>query len=405
MNQNELYSSLENAPSDPIFGLVEAYKADTRANKVNLTIGVLIDESGNVTTPEVVKKAMAEILADCQNKPDYLPMLGLKPYCELAAQLIFSDTYNSKRVTSAQSLGGTGALRVIADFIKNNLAKNANPEIFLSSPTWGNHKDIFATSGFKISEYAYYSAETKSFDLNACLESISQIKNTAFILLHASSHNPTGCDPKPQEWEAIIKSIKEKNLIPILDCAYQGLGEGIEEDIFPIKKLMQEEMPFFVAQSFSKSLGLYCQRTGVAHVIDSGENKQSAISSNLALSIRKMYSNPPAFGALCARKVLAEPESRKLWEAELSDHRQRLKTLRSQLVSRLSEAGIEQDLSFMQKQNGLFAYTGLNQKQAEYARNEHAVYLLNTGRICVAALNQNNLDYVVGVLASCYKIK
>lgn len=400
-----MYKNLNEAASDPIFGLVEAHNKDPRENKVNLTIGVLIDEEGQVCAPNAVKDAMQMVVKTCQDKPNYLGMSGIKNYCDLAAKLLFRDSYSEEKIISLQSIGGTGALRIIADFIKNNLAKDSSPEIFVSKPTWGNHKDVFATSGFKVSEYNYYSSETKAFDQKACLESLTTIAKGSYVLLHASSHNPSGCDPSAEDWQKIIKIIQEKELVAIVDCAYQGLGQGFAEDVFSITELMKTGVEFFVAQSFSKSLGLYSQRTGAAHFIIADPQSRKAVASQAALCVRKMYSNPPAFGALTAEKVLGDKELRTRWEGEISSMRERLIGLRSELVNLLNDHNLGQDFGFINKQVGLFAYTGLNQKQAEYARNEEAVYLLNSGRICVAALNKNNIQRVASVLASSFKIK
>lgn len=394
MNIN-LYDNVELPEADAIFKVVEAYKKDESLKKVNLAIGVLVDENLKVEVPDCVKLAMEQAVSDCQNISGYLPISGLKELTDSASVLLFGDTFSKERTFSIQAPGGTGCLRLIGEFIKTYGNLNSANEIFVSNPSWGNHKAIFEQLGFKVGYYDYFSKENSCFTFNECINSLEKLPENSLVLLHASSHNPTGCDPTKEEWNSIIEVLVAKSLIPIVDCAYQGLGVSIDSDAYVIRELAKLDLNFFVAQSFSKSLALYQQRTGVAHAVLSNPAQYKATFESAKLIARKMYSNPPAFGAYVANRVLTDSILKAEWEEFLKTVRDRLGNLREELCKGLEDRGVKFNFNAIRKQIGMFALLPLSKEQAIKLKENSSVYILESGRICLAALNKNNIDYVI----------
>lgn len=397
----ELYENIKLPEPDAVFKVVEAFKKDTNENKVNLAIGVLVGEDGKVDVPTPVRSAMESVVNQCVNSSGYLPISGFKEFTDNARDLIFecaSDDESKSRIASLQVPGGTGALRLIGEFLKTYTA--INKEIYVSNPTWGNHKAIFSQLGYEIKTYEYYSKEDCLFSLENCLNSLNSITDKSLILLHASAHNPTGSDPTKEEWDRIIDVIEAKSLIPIVDCAYQGLGKSVTEDNYAIKSLLAKNINFFVAQSFSKSLALYQQRVGVSHIVVNSNVDLKACFESAKLIARKIYSNPPAYGAYVANKVLGDEQLKVNWNKWLDENRERLHGLRNTFLSGLEDSNVYLNYGDLRKQIGMFSLLPLSVAQVHKLRNDYSIYLLENGRVCVAALNAKNINYVVEAFGS-----
>lgn len=393
---SELYNNLKLPEPDAVFKVVEAFKKDNNERKVNLAIGVLVDENGKVDVPAPVQSAMENVVKQCIDISGYLPISGFKDFTDNARDLIFEcngDISDQDRILSLQTPGGTGALRLIGEFLKTYT--KINKEIYVSNPTWGNHKAIFSQLGFEIKSYDYYSKNDCLFSLENCLASLNSIQDHSLILLHASAHNPTGSDPTQEQWDRIIELIDDKNLIPIVDCAYQGLGKSVTEDNYAIKSLLSKNLNFFVAQSFSKSLALYQQRVGVAHIVVNNSNDSKACFESAKLIARKIYSNPPAYGAYVANKVLSDTNLKSDWNRWLDENRVRLHGLRNSFLNGLSANKVNFNYEDLKKQIGMFSLLPLSVEQVRELRDKYSIYLLENGRVCVAALNTKNIEYVI----------
>ncbi|MET3513306.1 aromatic-amino-acid transaminase [Pseudacidovorax sp. 1753] len=393
-----LFSAVEMAPRDPILGLNEQFAADTNPNKVNLGVGVYYDDNGKLPLLECVKKAEADMMK-APSARGYLPIDGIAAYDNAVKALVFgadSEPVNSGRVATIQALGGTGGLKVGADFLKK-LSPSA--KVLISDPSWENHRALFTQAGFEVGTYAYYDAAKRGIDFDGMLAALQGAAAGTVVVLHACCHNPTGYDLTPAQWDQVVEVVKARQLTPFLDMAYQGFGYGIAEDGAVIGKFVAAGLTFFVSTSFSKSFSLYGERVGALSVLCENKEEAARVLSQLKIMIRTNYSNPPTHGGAVVAAVLGNPELRALWEKELGEMRVRIKAMRQKLVDGLKAAGVEQDMSFITSQIGMFSYSGLTKDQMVRLRNEFGVYGTDTGRMCVAALNSKNIDHVCASIA------
>lgn len=393
-----LFSSVQLAPKDPIFGLTEAYTADQRPGKVNLGVGVYYTDEGKVPLLRAVLEAEKELVAK-QSPRAYVPIEGPNPYNSAVQNLLFgadSPLIKEGRVVTAECLGGTGALRVGGDFVKR-LETNAPAAI--SAPSWENHRGIFESAGYQVLEYAYFDPKTRGVDFEGMVKSLESFPAKTLVILHACCHNPTGADLTPDQWKKIISICQTRQLIPFLDIAYQGFATGIEEDGAAVQLFADSGMSFFVSSSFSKSFSLYGERVGALSIVTQSKEESARVLSQLKRVIRTNYSNPPTHGAAIVAMVLNSPKLRQMWEDELAEMRERIKAMRHGLNKKLAAAGAQQDFSFIETQRGMFSYSGLTAGQVANLQEQDGIYALSTGRICVAALNTKNLDRVAQAIA------
>jgi len=393
-----LFTAVEMAPRDPILGLNEQFNADTNPLKVNLGVGVYYDDNGKLPLLECVQAAEKQMM-EAPKARGYLPIDGIAAYDSAVKSLVFgadSEAVQSGRVATVQALGGTGGLKVGADFIKR-LSPNA--KVLISDPSWENHRALFSQAGFTVESYPYYNAATRGIDFDGMLAALNAAPEGTVAVLHACCHNPTGYDITAEQWDQVIAAVKARKLVPFLDMAYQGFGYGIAEDGAVVGKFIASGQNFFVSTSFSKSFSLYGERVGALSVVCQDKEECARVLSQLKIMIRTNYSNPPIHGATVCAMVLNTPELRALWEKELGDMRARIKQMRVALVDKLKGAGIAQDMSFITTQIGMFSYSGLSKDQMVRLRNEFGVYGTDTGRMCVAALNSKNIDYVCASIA------
>ena len=393
-----LFSAVEMAPRDPILGLNEQYNADTNPAKVNLGVGVYYDDNGKLPLLQCVQAA-EKAMMDKPTPRGYLPIDGIAAYDTGVKTLVFgagSAPLTSGRVATVQAIGGTGGLKIGADFLKK-LSPNAT--VLISDPSWENHRALFASAGFTVDTYAYYDAAKRGVNFDGMLASLNAAAAGTIVVLHACCHNPTGYDITPAQWDQVIAACKAKSLTPFLDMAYQGFGYGIAEDGAVIAKFVASGMNFFVSTSFSKSFSLYGERVGALSVLCKNKEEADRVLSQLKIVIRTNYSNPPTHGGAVVAAVLSNPELRVQWEQELGEMRVRIKAMRQKLVDGLKAAGVKQDMSFITTQIGMFSYSGLTKDQMVRLRSEFGVYGTDTGRMCVAALNSKNIDYVCASIA------
>ena len=393
-----LFTNVEMAPRDPILGLNEQFGSDPNPKKVNLGVGVYYDENGKLPLLKCVSAA-EQAMAEAAKPRGYLPIDGIAAYDAAVQSLVFgadSDVVKSKRVATVQAIGGTGGLKVGADFLKQ---VNGEAQVLISAPSWENHRALFTRAGFDVAEYPYYDAKTRGIDFDAMRNALQMAPAGTIVVLHACCHNPTGVDLMPAQWDEVIAIVKANNLVPFLDMAYQGFGQGIAEDGAAVAKFVASGVDLFVATSFSKSFSLYGERVGALSVVCESAEEASRVLSQLKIVIRTNYSNPPTHGAQIVATVLATPALRAQWEEELAGMRVRIKAMRSALVEKLAAAGVKQDMGFIARQQGMFSYSGLNAAQMQRLRSEFGVYGVDSGRICVAALNAENIDAVVAAIA------
>jgi aromatic-amino-acid transaminase len=394
-----MFSAVEMAPRDPILGLNEQYNADTNPNKVNLGVGVYFDDNGKLPLLQCVQAAEKAMM----EKPaarGYLPIDGIAAYDAAVKGLVFgadSEPVKSGRVATVQGIGGTGGLKIGADFLKR---VSPNATVLISDPSWENHRALFTNAGFKVDTYAYYDTAKRGVNFEGMLASLNAAAAGTIVVLHACCHNPTGYDITAAQWDQVVAVVKAKNLTAFLDMAYQGFGHGIAEDGAVIQKFVAAGLNFFVSTSFSKSFSLYGERVGALSVLCSDKEECDRVLSQLKIVIRTNYSNPPTHGGAVVAAVLNNPELRALWENELGEMRVRIKAMRQKLVDGLKAAGVTQDMSFITTQIGMFSYSGLSKDQMVRLRSEFGVYGTDTGRMCVAALNSKNIDYVCKAIAS-----
>ena len=392
-----LFSAVEMAPRDPILGLNEAFNADTRQNKVNLGVGVYYNEEGRIPLLRAV--AAAEMARLELNAPrGYLPIEGIASYDMAVQSLLFgadSALVADGRVVTTQALGGTGALKIGADFLKRMLP---NAVVAITNPSWENHRALFESAGFPVQNYSYYDAASHGIDRAGMLEDLKNLPPRSIVVLHACCHNPTGVDLQPEDWKQILEVLRANDHVPFIDIAYQGFGDSIEEDAAAVRLFAESGMSFFVSSSFSKSFSLYGERVGALSMVTQNRDESSRVLSQIKRVIRTNYSNPPTHGATVVSAVLNNAELRAMWETELGEMRTRIQDMRLTMVRQLAEKGAKQDFSFVAKQRGMFSYSGLTTAQVERLRVEFGVYAIGTGRICAAALNHNNLDHVTDAI-------
>ena len=395
MTTPSVFSAIEMAPRDPILGITEAFNADTNPNKINLGVGVYYDDNGKVPLLACVQKA-ENMLIEQPAPRTYLPIEGLAQYDKAVQELVFgadSAVIQEKRAITVQALGGTGALKLGADFLKRF---SPSSEVYISDPSWENHRALFESAGFKVNNYAYYDAATHGVNFEGMLAALKAMPAGAIVVLHACCHNPTGADLSQAQWDQVIAAVVAGGLIPFLDMAYQGFGAGISEDGAVVRRFAATGVPLLVSNSFSKSFSLYGERVGALSVVAASADEAARLLSQLKRVVRTNYSNPPVHGGKVVATVLATPELRKLWEEELAGMRVRIKATRDEFVKKLKEKG--HDFEFVREQVGMFSYSGLTKEQVAKLR-EQSIYAVDTGRICVAAMNSRNIDAVVDAVA------
>jgi aromatic-amino-acid transaminase len=395
MTTPSVFSAIEMAPRDPILGITEAFNADTNPNKINLGVGVYYDDNGKVPLLACVQKA-ENILIEQPAPRTYLPIEGLAQYDKAVQELVFgadSAVIQEKRAITVQALGGTGALKLGADFLKRF---SPSSDVYISDPSWENHRALFESAGFKVNNYTYYDAVTHGVNFDGMLADLKAMPAGAIVVLHACCHNPTGADLTQEQWDQVIAAVVAGGLIPFLDMAYQGFGAGIAEDGAVVRRFAATGVPLLVSNSFSKSFSLYGERVGALSVVAASADEAARLLSQLKRVVRTNYSNPPVHGGKVVATVLATPELRKLWEEELAGMRVRIKATRDEFVKKLKEKG--HDFEFVREQVGMFSYSGLTKEQVGKLR-EQSIYAVDTGRICVAAMNSRNIDAVVDAVA------
>ncbi|MCF3195281.1 MULTISPECIES: amino acid aminotransferase [Pseudomonas] len=392
-----LFSAVEMAPRDPILGLNEAFNADTRTSKVNLGVGVYCNEEGRIPLLRAVVEAETIRVAQHASR-GYLPIDGIAAYDQAVQKLLFgaeSPLLAAGRVITTQAVGGTGALKIGADFLKQ---LQPNAVVAISDPSWENHRALFETAGFPVQNYRYYDAASHDVNRAGMLEDLNALPAGSIVVLHACCHNPTGVDLTPADWQNVLDVVKAKGLIPFLDMAYQGFGDGIAEDAAAVRLFAESGLSFFVSSSFSKSFSLYGERVGALSIITESKEESARVLSQVKRVIRTNYSNPPTHGATIAAAVLNSPELRAMWEEELAEMRLRIRGMRLQMVELLSKKAPGHDFSFVARQRGMFSYSGLTVEQVTRLRTEFGIYALDTGRICVASLNQRNIEAVTDAI-------
>ena len=392
------FSAVEMAPRDPILGLNEQFAADPNPAKVNLGVGVYYDDQGKLPLLACVQAAEQAMMATPTAR-GYLPIDGIAAYDAGVKALVFgadSEPVQSGRVATVQAIGGTGGLKIGADFLKK---LNPNAEVLISDPSWENHRALFSSAGFVVKNYRYYDAAKRGVDFDGMLADLSGAATGSVVVLHACCHNPTGYDITPAQWDQVVSVCQSRGLVPFLDMAYQGFGYGLTEDGAAVQKFVAAGMSFFVSTSFSKSFSLYGERVGALSVLCESKDEAARVLSQLKIVIRTNYSSPPSHGGAVVAAVLSKPEWRTLWESELGGMRVRIKAMRQKLVDGLKAAGVQQDMSFITSQIGMFSYSGLSRDQMVRLRTEFGVYGTDTGRMCVAALNSKNIDYVCAAIA------
>ncbi|CAM8656183.1 TyrB Aspartate/tyrosine/aromatic aminotransferase [Oxalobacteraceae bacterium] len=393
-----LFAAIEMAPRDPILGITEAFNADQHPEKTNLGVGVYYDDNGKVPLLGCVQKAESLLMEKLAPRT-YLPIEGLAAYDKAVQELVFganSEVVTSKRAITAQAIGGTGALKLGADFLKRF---SPNAQVYISDPSWENHRALFESAGFVVNNYPYYDTTTKGVNFDGMLASLQSMPAGSIVLLHACCHNPTGADLTDQQWAQVIQVASERGLVPFLDMAYQGFGDGINEDGKVVGMFAAAGGPLFVSNSFSKSFSLYGERVGALSIVAANSEEAARLMSQLKRVIRTNYSNPPMHGGQVVAMALATPELRKLWEEELAGMRVRIKAMRQALVDKLKAKVPQHNFDFVIQQRGMFSYSGLTKAQVERLKTEFSIYAVDTGRICVAALNSRNIDRVVDAIA------
>ena len=393
-----MFTAVEMAPRDPILGLNEQFAADTNPNKVNLGVGVYYDDNGKLPLLQCVQAAEQNMMK-APTARGYLPIDGIAAYDNAVKVLVFgadSEPVTSSRVATIQAIGGTGGLKVGADFLKK---LNPAAKVLISDPSWENHRALFTNAGFEVESYPYYDAAKRGIDFDGMLAALNAAPAGTVVVLHACCHNPTGYDITPAQWDQVVAAVKAKGLVPFLDMAYQGFGYGLQEDGAAVAKFVAAGLTFFVSTSFSKSFSLYGERVGALSVLCENKEEAARVLSQLKIAIRTNYSNPPTHGGAVVAAVLGNPELRALWEKELGEMRVRIKAMRQKLVDGLKAAGVKEDMSFITTQIGMFSYSGLTKDQMVRLRNEFGVYGTDTGRMCVAALNSKNIEHVCASIA------
>ncbi|QYK03084.1 amino acid aminotransferase [Shewanella psychrotolerans] len=393
-----IFNQVELAPADPILGLTDSFKADPRSEKVNLGVGIYKDESGQTPILKSVKLAEQKLLGNETSK-SYLGIEGVQAYNHAVQTLLFgadSSVVNAQRAATAQAPGGTGSLRVAAEFVVRNTDSKT---IWVSNPTWANHNNIFLSAGLDVKQYTYYDASTHSMDFDAMLADLEQAKTGDLVLLHGCCHNPTGIDLNITQWEVIAQLCLEKELVPLFDFAYQGFGDGVEEDAQGLRAVANVVPELIVANSFSKNFGLYNERIGAVTIVAKDKETADTAFSQVKSTIRGNYSNPPAHGALIVATILGDDELKALWLSELQQMRDRIAQMRVLFVDTLKTEGVTQDFSFISTQNGMFSFSGLNKSQVGRLKDEFGIYIVGSGRISVAGMTCDNMPAICKAIA------
>jgi aromatic-amino-acid transaminase len=397
-----ILARVELAPGDPILGVTETYNADQNPKKVNLGVGVYYDDRGKVPVLECVRRVERDMLEAVTPK-GYLPIDGIPAYDRAVQTLAFgadSAVIKEGRAVTVQGLGGTGALKVAADFLRR---VNPNAQVWISDPSWENHRALFEGAGFTVNVYPYYDPRTHGLDFAGMTGALEQLPSGAIVVLHACCHNPTGVDLTRDQWTRVLEIVKSRGLVPILDIAYQGFADSVDADGEVLRRFADAMSPVFVANSFSKSFSLYGERVGALSVATASADEAKRTLSQLKRVVRANYSNPPTFGAKVVATVLTTPELRELWDRELGQMRDRIKAMRRALVEKVKERAPGFEFGFVMEQRGMFSYSGLSKEQVHRLRKEFSVYAIDSGRICVAALNSGNVDYVADAIAQVVK--
>ncbi|MCK6788920.1 aromatic amino acid transaminase [Enterobacter roggenkampii] len=395
-----MFQKVDAYAGDPILSLMERFKEDPRSDKVNLSIGLYYNEDGIIPQLKAVAEAEARLNAAPHGASLYLPMEGLNAYRSTIAPLLFGADHAvlaQKRVATIQTLGGSGALKVGADFLKKYFPDSG---VWVSDPTWENHVAIFEGAGFKVATYPWFDSETNGVRVDALLEKLNTLPERSIVLLHPCCHNPTGADLTNAQWDAVIEVLKARNLIPFLDIAYQGFGAGMEEDAYAIRAVASAGLPALVSNSFSKIFSLYGERVGGLSVVCEDAEAAGRVLGQLKATVRRIYSSPPNFGAQVVATVLGDEKLKASWLAEVEAMRQRIQTMRQELVNVLKEAVPGHNFDYLLKQRGMFSYTGLSAAQVDRLREEFGVYLIASGRMCVAGLNASNVHRVAQAFAA-----
>lgn len=394
-----MFEKLIAAPADPILGLTDTFRNDPRTHKINLGVGIYKDEAGQTPVLRCVKKAEARLVAE-QTTKNYLSIEGVAAYATVVQKLLFGEQASiitEQRARTAQSPGGTGALRIAGEFIARQLQGKT---IWVSNPTWANHKAVFNACGLETKEYGYYNADTKDLDFDAMLSSLAQVKAGEVVLLHGCCHNPTGIDPTPAQWEQLAKLSAEKGWLPLFDFAYQGFGKSIDEDAYGLRVFAEHNVELLIASSFSKNFGMYNERVGAFTLVAKDADTANTSFSQVKTIIRAIYSNPPAHGANVIAMIAEDPALYADWLAELAEMRERIQEMRTLFVEKLASRGVKTDFSFIARQNGMFSFSGLNKDQVTRLKDEFAIYIVGSGRISVAGITKSNIDALCDGIAA-----
>jgi len=392
------FAQIEQAPPDPIIGLTEAFNNDSNPGKVNLGVGVYQDATGKVPVLNVVREAESRWYAQEATK-SYLGIDGLPAYIKEVQKLLFgteSQILAEGRAVTIQGLGGTGSLKIGADFLRRFLPDS---QVWISNPSWENHQMLFEAAGFKVNSYPYYDPETHGLDFNGMLEALKKLPARSIVVLHACCHNPTGVDLSDEQWRLVVDVVKQRQIVPFLDFAYQGFGESLESDAFAVRAFAEAGIQCLIANSFSKSFALYRERVGALTILTESAEESKRVLSQVKRVIRTNYSSPSSHGAQLVAMVLADAELRAQWEKELAGMRERILQMRGTFVENLRLKGVEQDFSFIKNQRGMFSYSGLSPEAVKTLREKYSLYIVGTGRICVAAMNDKNIGYICEAIA------
>ena len=394
-----LFGAVDLAPRDPILGVTETFNADPNPHKVNLGVGVYYDDNGRIPLLDCVKRTEREMTERAFPR-GYLPIDGIAAYDKAVQVLLLgadSDIVKLDRAVTVQALGGTGGLKIGTDFLRR-FAPAA--QVHISDPSWENHRALFEAAGFNVNTYPYYDPTTHGLDFTAMRAAIESLPAGSIVVLHACCHNPTGVDPTPEQWNEIVATVRARGHVPFVDIAYQGFGDGIEADAIVVRKFAATPGPLFISSSFSKSFSLYGERVGALTVVTTDKEEAARVLSQLKRVVRSNYSNPPTHGGQIVALVLTNPALREIWEIELGGMRERIREMRESLVSKLAERAPSRDFKFVRRQRGMFSYSGLDKAQVRRLRDEFSIYAVDTGRICVAALNSKNIGYVADAIAA-----
>jgi aspartate/tyrosine/aromatic aminotransferase len=397
-----MFEQVSPAPPDAILGLTEAFRKDPNPKKINLGVGVYKDAQGRTPVLTSVKRAEERLLQQ-EGTKSYLPIDGSPEYAGLVQELLFGkghEALTSQRAVTVQAPGGTGALRVAADFVAR-LSPNAR--IWISGPTWPNHPNVFRAAGLALSTYPYFDAAHNGIHFEAMLSAIQQIPAGDVLLVHGCCHNPTGSDLTTAQWQQVAEVVAERKLLPLIDFAYQGFADGLNADAVGLLTMTRPGGELLVASSFSKNFGLYNERVGALTLVATNAAAAQNALSHLKQAIRANYSNPPSHGAAIVTTVLGDPALRRQWEAEVTEMRERINTMRHLFVEMLNEKGVTRDFSFIAQQRGMFSFSGLNNDQVKVLRDQYAIYIVGGGRINVAGMTEANMDYLCSAIAEVLK--